>query len=185
MAIAVIGGLITSTFLSLLVIPVVFTYVDDVVQWMKRHLHRRQPRGAGSRPTDGVGCDRGGWSASPPRLESAHAGRPQHQPDEPFPDRHARHGGRHLRRHAWSTCASTPRRARSGLVINKPIDIKLKNLFEKVELHPRPRRPGRGSRCTSAARCRPSAASCCTSGSPATTASHLQLDAADPRRRWR
>jgi multidrug efflux pump subunit AcrB len=33
MAIVVIGGLITSTFLSLLVIPVVFTYVDDVIQW--------------------------------------------------------------------------------------------------------------------------------------------------------
>ncbi len=31
MAIVVIGGLITSTFLSLLVIPVVFTYVDDVI----------------------------------------------------------------------------------------------------------------------------------------------------------
>lgn len=34
MAIAVIGGLITSTFLSLLVIPVVFTMVDDVVIWL-------------------------------------------------------------------------------------------------------------------------------------------------------
>jgi multidrug efflux pump subunit AcrB len=32
MAIVVIGGLVTSTFLSLLVIPVVFTYVDDLVQ---------------------------------------------------------------------------------------------------------------------------------------------------------
>jgi multidrug efflux pump subunit AcrB len=32
MAIVVIGGLITSTFLSLLVIPVVFTYVDDTIQ---------------------------------------------------------------------------------------------------------------------------------------------------------
>ncbi len=32
MAIAVIGGLITSTFLSLLVIPVVFTFVDDFSQ---------------------------------------------------------------------------------------------------------------------------------------------------------
>ena len=41
MAIVVIGGLITSTFLSLLVIPVVFTYVDDTVQWLLRHLHRR------------------------------------------------------------------------------------------------------------------------------------------------
>jgi multidrug efflux pump subunit AcrB len=35
MAIVVIGGLITSTFLSLLVIPVVFTYVDDLIVWMR------------------------------------------------------------------------------------------------------------------------------------------------------
>jgi multidrug efflux pump subunit AcrB len=34
MSIVVIGGLITSTFLSLLVIPVVFTYVDDLIMWM-------------------------------------------------------------------------------------------------------------------------------------------------------
>jgi multidrug efflux pump subunit AcrB len=34
MSIVVIGGLITSTFLSLLVIPVVFTYVDDVIEWL-------------------------------------------------------------------------------------------------------------------------------------------------------
>ena len=43
MAIVVIGGLITSTFLSLLVIPVVFTYVDDVVQKTRGWLHRKQP----------------------------------------------------------------------------------------------------------------------------------------------
>jgi len=36
MAIAVIGGLVTSTFLSLLVIPVVYTYVDDFVDWTRR-----------------------------------------------------------------------------------------------------------------------------------------------------
>ena len=41
MAVAVIGGLITSTFLSLLVIPVVFTFVDDIEQWTSRHLKRR------------------------------------------------------------------------------------------------------------------------------------------------
>jgi len=40
MAIVVIGGLITSTFLSLLVIPVVFTYIDDLVQWTARHVKR-------------------------------------------------------------------------------------------------------------------------------------------------
>ena len=35
MAIAVIGGLITSTLLSLLVIPVVFTFVDDGVRLIR------------------------------------------------------------------------------------------------------------------------------------------------------
>jgi Cu/Ag efflux pump CusA len=35
MAIVVIGGLLTSTFLSLLVIPVVYSYVDDAVRWMR------------------------------------------------------------------------------------------------------------------------------------------------------
>ncbi|MDR2188451.1 MAG: efflux RND transporter permease subunit [Azonexus sp.] len=38
MAIVVIGGLITSTFLSLLVIPVVFTYVDDGIVWLRRRF---------------------------------------------------------------------------------------------------------------------------------------------------
>ena len=41
MAIVVIGGLITSTFLSLLVIPVVFTYVDDLISWTARLVSRR------------------------------------------------------------------------------------------------------------------------------------------------
>jgi multidrug efflux pump subunit AcrB len=40
MAIVVIGGLITSTFLSLLVIPVVFTYVDDAIHGVRRLLRR-------------------------------------------------------------------------------------------------------------------------------------------------
>lgn len=50
MAVAVIGGLITSTLLSLLVIPAVFTGVDDVGQWLGRMLRRarglpaREPR---------------------------------------------------------------------------------------------------------------------------------------------
>jgi len=42
MAIVVIGGLITSTFLSLLVIPVVFTYVDDAIEWMRKLLPKAQ-----------------------------------------------------------------------------------------------------------------------------------------------
>ena len=36
MAIAVIGGLMTSTVLSLLVIPVVFNYLDDLGLWLTR-----------------------------------------------------------------------------------------------------------------------------------------------------
>lgn len=38
MAITVIGGLITSTLLSLLVVPAVFTYIDDLEHWMKRMM---------------------------------------------------------------------------------------------------------------------------------------------------
>jgi multidrug efflux pump subunit AcrB len=57
MAIVVIGGLITSTFLSLLVIPVVFTYVDDAVHWLQRrltwhHAHATSSPAAGTNPTD-------------------------------------------------------------------------------------------------------------------------------------
>jgi len=41
MAIVVIGGLITSTFLSLLVIPVVFTMVDDLMRLLARLVGRK------------------------------------------------------------------------------------------------------------------------------------------------
>ncbi|TJW43841.1 MAG: hypothetical protein E5W83_16185 [Mesorhizobium sp.] len=39
----VIGGLMTSTVLSLVVIPVVFTFVDDLLELLKR-LVRREPQ---------------------------------------------------------------------------------------------------------------------------------------------
>ena len=45
MAIAVIGGLITSTVLSLLVVPAVFTLVDDVGNWSQRMVGRLRGRG--------------------------------------------------------------------------------------------------------------------------------------------
>ncbi len=41
MAVAVIGGLITSTLLSLIVIPAAYTVLDDVGEWLRRLLHRR------------------------------------------------------------------------------------------------------------------------------------------------
>jgi len=48
MAIVVIGGLITSTFLSLLVIPVVYTYVDDFIVWLKGKVAKLRGVVAGS-----------------------------------------------------------------------------------------------------------------------------------------
>ena len=49
MAIAVIGGLITSTFLSLLVIPVVYTFMDDIGYWTGRLF--RRGKAAPAKPT--------------------------------------------------------------------------------------------------------------------------------------
>ncbi|MPM50225.1 Multidrug resistance protein MdtC [bioreactor metagenome] len=46
MATAVIGGLITSTVLSLLVVPAVFTYIDDFKQWVLRHVRRHSHHAA-------------------------------------------------------------------------------------------------------------------------------------------
>ena len=48
MARAVIGGLITSTLLTLFVVPIVYTLLDDLtgwlgVRWKARSPHRRSP----------------------------------------------------------------------------------------------------------------------------------------------
>lgn len=53
MAIAVIGGLITSTLLSLLVVPAVFTYIDDLQQALRRlfRIPPRLPVGADTTPS--------------------------------------------------------------------------------------------------------------------------------------
>jgi HAE1 family hydrophobic/amphiphilic exporter-1 len=40
MAIAVVGGLISSTFLSLLFIPPIFTIIDDVAVWVRRRMSK-------------------------------------------------------------------------------------------------------------------------------------------------
>jgi hydrophobic/amphiphilic exporter-1 (mainly G- bacteria), HAE1 family len=49
MAIAVIGGLITSTVLSLFYVPVVFTYVDDLKRWVVGLFSRSNPAGEESK----------------------------------------------------------------------------------------------------------------------------------------
>jgi HAE1 family hydrophobic/amphiphilic exporter-1 len=40
MAVAVIGGLITSTVLSLVLVPVVYRFVDDFEAWLRPKLAR-------------------------------------------------------------------------------------------------------------------------------------------------
>jgi multidrug efflux pump subunit AcrB len=50
MSIAVIGGLITSTVLSLLVIPVVFTYMDDIEHWVRRRIQALRHRSGRKAP---------------------------------------------------------------------------------------------------------------------------------------
>ena len=72
MARAVIGGLITSTLLTLLVVPVVYTLLDDLAGWIRRRwngkaaatavLAHRAPRG-GRRHVPG--------RRSPPPREAA------------------------------------------------------------------------------------------------------------------
>ena len=56
MSIAVIGGLITSTVLSLLVVPAVFTYVDDIGAWTTRMFGKlrrgAKPKPAGEKPRE-------------------------------------------------------------------------------------------------------------------------------------
>jgi multidrug efflux pump subunit AcrB len=52
MAIVVIGGLITSTFLSLLVVPVVFTYIDDAIARVRTMFGRQEPATATPPPAE-------------------------------------------------------------------------------------------------------------------------------------
>ena len=42
---AVIGGVITSSLLTLVVVPVTYCYMDDLAQWFKRKFDRRNQRG--------------------------------------------------------------------------------------------------------------------------------------------
>jgi Cation/multidrug efflux pump len=46
---AVIGGVITSSLLTLVVVPVVYCYLDDLVQWLRRARHAGAG-GTGTRP---------------------------------------------------------------------------------------------------------------------------------------
>ena len=45
---AVIGGVITSSLLTLVVVPVVYCYMDDLAQWLRRKLGPARPTGGGA-----------------------------------------------------------------------------------------------------------------------------------------
>lgn len=45
MARAVVGGLITSSLLTLIVVPVMYTYLDDFSNWLKKKWHRADKEG--------------------------------------------------------------------------------------------------------------------------------------------
>jgi HAE1 family hydrophobic/amphiphilic exporter-1 len=40
---AVIGGVITSSIMTLVVVPVVYCWLDDLGNWVSRLLHRKDP----------------------------------------------------------------------------------------------------------------------------------------------
>jgi HAE1 family hydrophobic/amphiphilic exporter-1 len=46
MAHAVIGGIITSTLLTLVVVPVIYTYLDDLARWTQNKFGAAQAAGA-------------------------------------------------------------------------------------------------------------------------------------------
>jgi HAE1 family hydrophobic/amphiphilic exporter-1 len=43
---AVIGGVITSSLLTLVVVPVVYCYMDDLANWVRRRWGADQPGGS-------------------------------------------------------------------------------------------------------------------------------------------
>ncbi len=54
MARAVVGGLITSTLLTLVVVPVVYTLLDDVAAWLRRRFSRAAREQVGAAAGNGV-----------------------------------------------------------------------------------------------------------------------------------
>ena len=58
---AVIGGVITSSLLTLVVVPVAYCFMDDLAQWFKRKFRRQTPAA-------GTGAETGVVPASPASM---------------------------------------------------------------------------------------------------------------------
>ncbi|HEY0712582.1 MAG TPA: efflux RND transporter permease subunit, partial [Polyangia bacterium] len=69
MAIAVIGGVISSTFLSLVVVPVFYLALENLRGWIGRQFGRRRRPGRGAGTTHGNGHDD---RSRPPRTTGRH-----------------------------------------------------------------------------------------------------------------
>ncbi|MFA5912413.1 MAG: efflux RND transporter permease subunit [Burkholderiales bacterium] len=69
MAHAVIGGIITSTLLTLVVVPVIYTYLDDLARWAQNRFHFGKAASAPERDGPGAAEDdaaAAGGPATPP-----------------------------------------------------------------------------------------------------------------------
>lgn len=73
MAIVVIGGVMMSTLLSLIVIPVIFTFVDDLNEALRRLVRRTGPETTDSEPH--ASNDRAPITFKPPELSKRGQGR--------------------------------------------------------------------------------------------------------------
>ncbi|MBN9203464.1 efflux RND transporter permease subunit [Methylibium petroleiphilum] len=51
---AVIGGVITSSLLTLVVVPVIYCYLDDLASWARRRWHPRRPAPGGTAQADAL-----------------------------------------------------------------------------------------------------------------------------------
>jgi hydrophobic/amphiphilic exporter-1 (mainly G- bacteria), HAE1 family len=49
---AVIGGIITSSLLTLVVVPVIYTYLDDLAQWARRRKNAKVPAATAASPAE-------------------------------------------------------------------------------------------------------------------------------------
>ena len=82
MAVAVIVGIIFATFLTLVVVPTMYSVVDDVTDWFRRHyLHPSHGESVVSYPSEGYGAgssedQTGSGSPVPPKDTSPDRGTP-------------------------------------------------------------------------------------------------------------
>jgi hypothetical protein len=96
MAIAVIGGLVTSTGLTLVMVPATFTWIDDLERWVSRKIGHRWINSTSVAAASASGATVGAPAPEPGPLVSATGaasaavqpaiGHPRDLPGGPLPD---------------------------------------------------------------------------------------------------